>query len=410
MKYGCIGRKLTHSFSREIHKELFDYEYELKEIEPEDLPVFMRARDFTAINVTIPYKQAVMPFLDDISEKARQIGAVNTIVNQNGKLYGYNTDFAGMRDLLRRAGISLAGKKVLIPGSGGTSKTAAAMAKDLGAGEVYRLSRTAKDGCISYETAEKEHADADVIINTTPCGMYPDLGGMAVDPGAFPRLAGVADAVYNPLCSALVVSAKAKEIPACGGLYMLVAQAAYAAEKFTGQTVDAAKIETVYRKLLHQKQNIVLVGMPGSGKSTVGRLLAEKLGRPFIDTDDLITERYGDIPALFASEGEAAFRDKESDVIRGIAARQGCVIATGGGAVLRQDNLFFLRQNGAIFYLDRPLCDIEPTDDRPLSRDRAALERRYAERRPLYLAAGRRVAVRDGAETVADNIIKEFLQ
>ncbi len=410
MRYGCIGRKLTHSFSREIHAELFDYEYELRELEPEEIGAFLTAREFQAINVTIPYKQTVMPYLDEISDTARRIGAVNTIVCREGKLHGYNTDYTGMRAMLARAGISLRGKKVLIAGSGGTSKTAAAVAADLGAAEIFRLSRDGKDGCITYETARREHADAEALINTTPLGMYPSLGGKAVDLDDFPRLAGVADAVYNPLCPALVVEALSRGIRACGGLYMLVAQAAAAAEKFTGETVEEKTVDKVYRKLFRRKQNIVLVGMPGSGKSTVGRLIARKLDRPFIDTDEMIAERYGDIPALFEKEGESAFRDKESGVIREIAAAQGAVIATGGGAVLRPENIENLRQNGVIYYIDRPLSDILPTEDRPLSRDRAALEKRYAERRPLYLAAGRRIAAGDGAAFVADKIVKEFLK
>lgn len=387
MKYGCIGEKLGHSFSWEIHQRLADYSYELKELTPAELGAFMEKKEFSAINVTIPYKQDVIPYLSEISPQAKEIGAVNTIVNRDGKLYGYNTDFFGMRALILRSGIEILGKKVLILGSGGTSRTARAVAVDLGAREILVVSRSGRDG-ITYEDARIHHEDAQIIINTTPCGMYPHLHTVPLNLADYPRVEGVVDAVYNPLRTELVLEARERGIKAVCGLYMLVAQAAFAVEFFLDTKIEKEKIETVYRDLFSAKQNIVLTGMPGSGKTTVGRLLAEQLGKEFLDTDALLTERAGATPAeIIQREGEPAFRDLESAVIREQAAPlTGCIIATGGGAVLRNENLRELRRNGRLIFLDRPLAEIIPTDDRPLSSSREQLEKRYRERYPRYCA------------------------
>lgn len=388
MKYGLIAQKLSHSFSKEIHGKLFDYEYQLRELAPEDVDAFMRQREFTAINVTLPYKETVIPYLDEISETARSIGAVNTIVNRGGKLFGDNTDFSGMVALIRYAGIDLKDKKVLVLGSGGTSKTAKAVARHLGCKEVYRVSRSGRDGCITYEDAIAQHSDAQILINTTPCGMYPNIDEAAVQITDYPALEGVVDAVYNPLRSKLVSDALEKGIPAVGGLYMLVAQAVYAAEKFVNQAVPEEKIEEIYRQMMAQKENIVLIGMPGCGKTTVGKALAEALGAEFIDTDEEIVKQEGrEIPQIFATEGEKHFRDLETAAIRQVAARQHAVISTGGGAVLRKENVRLLGQNGRIYFIDRPLEDLESTPDRPLSSNRQALEQRFKERYDIYLAS-----------------------
>lgn len=410
MEYGCIGEKLGHSFSREIHNGLTDYIYELKELAPDQVLPFLAARDFKAINVTIPYKQTVFEGLDFISEKAERIGAVNTIVNRDGKLYGYNTDYYGMKALLDRNGIVLSGKKVLILGSGGTSRTAAAVAQDMGAKEIYRVSRTAREDCITYQNVIKQHTDARIIINTTPVGMYPQVQGHALDIAPFDRLEAVADAVYNPLCSQFVLDAGERGLTAVGGLYMLVMQAVKAVEFFIGQAPDPAKAETVYNSLLRQKQNIVLIGMPACGKSSVGNVLAKQLGRRFVDTDALIVEKAGrPIPEIFATVGEGAFRDIESDVIRELSPEQGLVIATGGGAILRTENERALRQNGVIFFLDRPLEALCATQNRPLSSTREALEKRYNERIDRYIAAAdKRIKVPDGIEDTAEMILKEW--
>ena len=409
MEYGLIGEKLPHSFSKEIHEKLAGYDYQLKELSPAQLPDFLKKRAFKGVNVTIPYKQAVIPYLDEIDDKARAIGAVNTIVNREGKLIGYNTDYDGMVALIRHAGLSLAGKTVLILGTGGTSKTAMAVAADLGAASVQRVSRTGKDGAISYEEAQR--LPVQILINTTPSGMYPNPDGQPMDLSRFGWLEGVLDAVYNPLRTRLVLQARDNGARAQSGLYMLVAQAAVACEHFLGEKLPAGALQTVYRAIHGEKQNIVLTGMPGSGKSTVGRILAREMGREFVDTDtEIIRLAKKPISDIFAQRGEAYFRDLESQVIAQLAQRTGLVIATGGGAVLRAENVRRLRQNGRIYFLDRPVEDIVPTDDRPHSRDREALEKRYAERYPRYVtAADTRIPVNGSADTVAKAIREEFL-
>ncbi len=410
MEYGCIGEKLTHSFSKEIHAQLFDYDYVLKEIPRERIDEFMRARDFRAINVTIPYKETIIPYLDEVSEVAQRIGAVNTVVNRDGRLYGYNTDYMGMKAMLLREGIDLKGKKVLILGSGGTSKTALALARDSGASSVLRVSRTASSDCVSYEDVLQKHKDAEVIINTTPCGMYPNIDGSAISLEGFSRLCGVVDAVYNPLRSHLVCDARSRGIKATGGLCMLVAQAAFAAEKFVGAVVQEEKIESIYKNMLLKKENLVLIGMPGCGKSTLGKMVAKKLSMDFLDTDDLIVRRAGKpITEIFSESGEKAFRDMESAVIKEVAARQNTVIATGGGAVLRPQNVELLRQNGRIFFIDRPLEFLVTTKSRPLSSDREALKKRFTERYDIYKAsADVRFVPKKDKEENADKIVKEF--
>ena len=385
MEYGCIGEKLGHSFSKEIHARLADYSYELCELNPDEVGELLTKREFKAINVTIPYKQTVIPFLDEIDAAAAEIGAVNTIVNRNGRLYGYNTDFAGMRALLKRAAVSVKGKKVLVLGSGGTSKTAVAVAKAEGAAEVFRVSRSGRDGCITYQAAKTQHNDAEVIINTTPVGMFPNINGSAVDLNDFPQVSGVIDAVYNPLNSMLVIQAREKGIFAMGGLYMLVVQAAVAVQHFTGCQVEQSAIDRCFEEIYSSKQNIVLTGMPGCGKSTLGKLIAQRLGMDFCDSDTEIVETEGKaIPEIFEQMGEKGFRDIETKAIERLSARQHTVIATGGGAILRDENIRLLKSNGIICFLDRPLEQLVTTNDRPLSSDREKLKKRYEERYDRY--------------------------
>ena len=411
MEYGLIGEKLGHSFSKEVHNRLFDYNYELKEIPKDEIDSFFKQKDFKAINVTIPYKQTVIPYLDFISDIAKEIGAVNTVVNKNGKLYGYNTDFLGLKALIEKNNIAIKGKKVLILGSGGTSKTALAVAKSFEAKEVYVVSRNASEGTITYSQALENHTNAQVIINTTPCGMYPNINDSALDISKFNRLEGVVDAIYNPLRSKLVCDALNIGITAVGGLYMLVSQAAYAAEKFTDKSFNITKVDEIYNNLLNLKQNIVLVGMPGSGKTTVGKILAEKLNFEFLDTDDIIVKNHGDITEIFNISGEKVFRDYEAAAIKDVSALQGKIIATGGGAILRQENVDLLKRNGKIYFLDRPLSDIVATADRPLSSNRADLEKRYNERYDEYLScADKRIIVSDTAEDVANTILEDILK
>ena len=410
MEYGLIGEKLGHSFSREIHARLRGYDYELRELRPDEVEEFLAKREFRGINVTIPYKETVIPYLDEVDEAAREIGAVNTVVNRGGKLFGYNTDYTGMRELMLREGIDPAGKKVLVLGSGGTSKTAMTVAKSLGAETILRVSRTKRDNCITYEEARKIHSDARIIINATPVGMYPNGDACPIDIEAFPNLTGVVDAIYNPLRTKLVLAAKARGVTAAGGLYMLVGQAAAAAEHFTGEKGDPTDVERVYRELLSEKENLILTGMPGVGKTTIGKILAKRLGREFVDCDDVIVGKTGcDIPTIFAEQGEKAFRDLETEVIRELSVTGGKVIAPGGGAILRPENVAALKSNGRIIFLDRPLSSITATEGRPLSANREALEARYRERYPIYCATcDAHVEIDGTVGETADAVLEAF--
>ena len=406
MEYGCIGEHLVHSFSKEIHNKISDYNYVLHEIAPDCLDRFMTEHDFKAINVTIPYKQAVIPYLASLSDRAAAIGAVNTIVNKNGELHGYNTDFSGMKSLLERNGIDPSGKKALILGTGGTSKTAAAVAQAMGAREIIKVSRSGNDGAVTYADAYAMHTDAQIIINTTPCGMYPKCDGIPIEPEKFPFLEGVADAIYNPLRTNLVQRAQAHGAAASGGLYMLVAQATAAAELFLGTSFGRDVTESVYRDIRSSKENIVLIGMPACGKSTVARILAERTGRKVIDTDLLIVEKEKrEISQIFLQDGEKYFRDAESAVIHEASAESGCIIATGGGAVLRSENIANLKRNGKVFFIDRPLSQLMPTADRPLASSADAIRKRYTERYDIYRAAADIIInATDTSALVADEI------
>ena len=410
MKYGCIGERLGHSFSKEIHNCFADYEYELMEIPKDELDGFMRSRDFKAINVTIPYKEAVIPYLDYIDNAAREIGAVNTIVNIDGKLYGYNTDFYGMSMLIAHAGVDIKGKKVAILGTGGTSKTATAVTRSLSAGEIILVSRAKSADTVTYEELYEYHADIDVIINTTPVGMFPNNFASPVDITKFKELSGIVDVVYNPLRTQLVSEGKRRGISAEGGLYMLVAQAVLASEIFLNKKYESGVLEKVYEKLRGQKENIVLVGMPSSGKSTVGRKIAERMGRSFYDTDEMIEKNHGMKPAeIIISKGEATFRDYESEAINQVSLKTGAVIATGGGAVLRAENVNSMLQNGRIYFLDRPISQLLPTDDRPLTSTKDALIKKFNDRYDVYLRCSDvRIDASGNVDEVSDLIMGDF--
>lgn len=385
MDYGCIGEKLSHSFSKEIHNALADYDYQLLELKREELKAFFTERSFKAINVTIPYKLDVIPYLDWISDEAMAINAVNTIVNRNGSLYGYNTDFYGLKGLIERKVKSFKGKTVAILGSGGTSNTAFAVANSLEAENVVKVSRKKQEGYITYDELYESYSNCEIIINTTPCGMYPKAGVAAVDVNNFPNIEAVFDAVYNPLKSKLILDAEKKGIIADGGLYMLVSQAAYAVEKFIDTTVSLEKIEEVFNKIYKDKMNVVLIGMPASGKSSVGKELEKLLSKSFVDSDIVLSENAEKtISEIFSEYGEAYFRELEKDTIKNISSENSHIIATGGGAILNYENIENLKSNGRIYFLDRPLSMLLTTDDRPLSSNRTDLEKRYNERYELY--------------------------
>ena len=380
MRCGLLGKTLGHSYSPQIHAQLGDYSYELFEKQPEELENFLRHGAFDALNVTIPYKKAVLPYCAVLSDAVKAIGSANTLVRQpDGTLFADNTDAFGFSCIADECGVDIAGKKALVFGSGGASVTAQYVLKERGAREVLVISRTGEH---NYENLDK-NADAEILVNTTPLGMYPNNGASPVDLTRFPRCEAVLDVVYNPARTALLLQAEALGIPHAGGLLMLVAQAKRSSELFTGSAIADARIGKIYRTLAVQMQNLVLVGMPGCGKSSIGTLLAEKLDRPFLDADAEIEKAAGmPIPEFFRLYGEPAFRELESRVLAELGKRSGAVIATGGGAVLREENYAALHQNGTIVWLTRDLARL-PIDGRPVSQA-TSLDALFAARKARY--------------------------
>ena len=379
MKCGLLGAHLGHSQSPRLHAMLGSYSYELFEVAPENLNYFLRSGDFDALNVTIPYKRAVVPYCAALSDAARAIGSVNTLVRMpDGTLFGDNTDYDGFSLLLQRNGGIQPGEKALVLGDGGASATVQAVLRDLGA-QVVVLSR---HGAEDY-TSLPRHSDAVLVVNATPVGMYPNNGQRLIDLDALPGCRCVLDLVYNPLRTRLILDAEERGIRCEGGLSMLVGQGARACERFTGEIVPESRWEQILCKLEREAENLILIGMPGCGKSTVGQLLAQKLNRPFFDADEELVKRFGcDIPTFFAREGEAAFREKESEMLAELGKRSGCVIATGGGCVTRAENYALLHQNGVIVWLRRDLAAL-PTEGRPISQS-TGLTELYTRRRGLY--------------------------
>ena len=402
MRYGLIAERLGHSFSKPIHEKLADYTYDLMPMPPEEVGPFLTRREFAAINVTIPYKETVIPYCDSIDGAAAAMGAVNTIVNRGGKLCGYNTDFAGAIYMLRSHGIDLAGRTVLILGTGGTCKTFTAVAEHLGAKEVLRAGRTAAPGVLDY-AAVRERRDIQVILNASPRGMFPHgEEEPLVHLDDHPHLEAVADAVYNPLRTRLLQEAAARGLKTAGGLTMLVAQAKYAVEHFLNPAIDDARIDEIAREILSERSNMVLIGMPSAGKSTLGDLLAARTGRRVADMDSIITERIGmPIADFFAQSGEAAFRALEHRVAEELAQETGIIISTGGGAVKDPANMACLARNGVILAVDRSLEKLLAGNGRPLSSSPEAVARLYAERMPLYRRYGQAIIDNNGSASDA---------
>lgn len=401
MNCGLLGRALGHSYSCLLHKELGDYHYQLYEKEPEELENFIRNGDYAGLNVTIPYKKAVIPFLDALSPIARELGAVNTIVRrEDGRLIGHNTDFFGFSSMLEHTGLEVQGKKALVLGSGGASATAQSVLRKAGA-QAVMISRSGAD---NYGNLHK-HRDAALIVNATPLGMYPDTGVSPLSLDEFPALEGVLDVIYNPANTKLLLDAQERGLVTQNGLWMLVAQAWESAQWFTGSTISQALIPQLHQKLRRHTENLVLIGMPGCGKTTLGAAAAQAMGREFVDADQVLEAQFGPIAQILTTQGEAAFRDMEAQILAQLGKRSGLVIATGGGCVTRQENFRSLHQNGVIFYVDRPLEQL-PTNGRPLSvqHGTAAL---FAARRPLYLDFADHV-IENGAEPQAalDTILK----
>lgn len=409
MEYGLIGEKLGHSYSQMIHARLADYRYELKEVAPERLDAFIEARNFRGLNVTIPYKQAVMKHCAELSPEAMEVGSVNTLIARpDGSLFGHNTDIDGFIYMLRRGEIDPAGAKAVILGSGGTSLTARAALTRLGAREIVTVSRK---GPVDYAALYAEHADAEILVNATPVGMYPKNGASPVELDRLPKVRGVADVIYNPEKTALILAAQAKGIPAVSGLSMLVAQAREAAELFAGHAIPAGRVEDIVSEIGAQTLNLILVGMPGCGKSTLGQAVAAALQREFVDCDAEIVRRAGkSIPEIFAQDGEGAFRALESGVLADVCRGHGLVISTGGGAVLRAENRDAMRQNGRVCLIRRALA-LLPRDGRPLSASEDAVARLWEARRAAYETAADFPVENDGTvEEAAEKIREGFYE
>lgn len=404
MNCGLLGQTLRHSYSPQIHNSLGDYSYSLFEVEPAGLEDFLKNGNFDGLNITIPYKKAVVPYCNKLSSIAKKLNSVNTLVRQSdGSLLGHNTDYFGFLSTVQKTGLSVSGKKVLVLGSGGASVTAVAVLQELNA-DVITISRSGKNNYTNLHL----HADASLIVNATPVGMYPDTSASPLSLETFPHLEGVIDLIYNPARTALLQQAERRGIVAENGLYMLVAQAKESAEWFTGQKISNAKIKEIYKQLSNQMENIVLIGMPGSGKSTIGMLLAQIANKEFIDADAYLEKKFAEtIPNIFAKYGEEHFRNLETQVIADLAKRSGLVIATGGGCVTRPENYSLLHQNGKIIWIKRDIS-VLATDGRPLSSS-GNLQAMYEKRQPLYEKfSDFSVCNDDFAEETAQNILSHL--
>ncbi|MCL2126514.1 MAG: AAA family ATPase [Oscillospiraceae bacterium] len=402
-QYGLVGEKLSHSFSPMMHSYLGDYEYRLIEVAQPDLDTFMSDKPFDGINVTIPYKQAVIPYCATLSDEARDIGSVNTVIKDaEGALHGHNTDYIGFCAMLEAGGIDPLGKKALVLGDGGSARTVRYALRKLGTGEIVTISRRGDD---NYSNISR-HYDANIIINTTPVGMYPDNGSSLLSPKSFPNLSGVADLIYNPLHTKLLLDAESLGVPCANGLVMLAAQAEAACSLFTGQNARLEIVSAVTESIYKRIRNIALIGMPGCGKTTVGRALAQMTDRPFVDIDEMIEIAAGKrIPQIFDEEGEDAFRRIETQILSDESKKSGIIIATGGGIVTRPENYALLRQNSLIVYLTRPLDDLH-SHGRPLS-EKHGISALAEQRLHIYEAwSDIAVSVGNAPELTAKSIIE----
>lgn len=402
--YGLLGEHLPHSFSPQIHLALGNHDYHLFEVAPQHLEAFMTEHNFKGINVTIPYKKAVIPYLDVVSPEAQKIGAVNTITVRDGKLYGDNTDYFGFVYMLEKSGISVKDKKAVVLGGGGASATVQAVLRDFGAKEVVVVDLNTEN---NYKNLYL-HYDGEIIVNTTPVGMYPNNLKSLVNLDDFKNITGVLDVVYNPLKTKLILDAEARNIPCSAGLSMLVAQAKKAHEIFFDTKLDTSVCEKIESVLRMQMCNIVLIGMAGCGKSTVGKVLSEKLNKELVDTDQMIENVENmPIPEIIGKFGEVHFRNCENAAVILAGREKECVIATGGGVITRSENYNPLKQNGIIVFINRD-ADLLPTNGRPLSQ-KHGVKALYEQRMPLYRQfADIEVDGNGTIEEVADRIIKEI--
>ena len=404
MRYGLIGEKLGHSFSKDIHERIADYTFDLIPLSKEEFKTFMEKKEFTALNVTIPYKKDVIPYLDEMDEHAKAIGAVNTIVNRDGKLKGYNTDFTGFLYMVKKHNVHMEGKKVLIIGNGGASAAIQAVVQHESAGSMVIVDVVPGNGAISYDEMFSSHLDAEIIINTSPIGMYPRIGNAPTDISMFHKCEAVLDVIYNPILTRLCFEAQEMDIKRVNGLEMLIAQAKQSVEFFLDKSIDDQIIDDIYQDMLRERCNIVLIGMPSAGKTTIGKMLENRMQKEFIDLDDIIIEKAGkSIPEIFEESGEAGFRAIETEAAIEVSKLNNKIIATGGGTIKHKVNMDYLRQNGITIFIDRDVDKLISSDpNRPLSKSTDALEKMHAERLPLYQKYAAYVAVNNIESTVTE--------
>ena len=417
MKYGLIGEHLGHSFSKQIQTRIAeienvkDYDYQLVELDKEEFKEFMEKKDFKGINVTIPYKKDVIPYLDEMDESAKAIGAVNTIINVDGKLKGYNTDFGGFLYMVKAHNVHMEGKKVLIIGNGGACAAVKAVCKHENAKDIVIVSRSANRGAIGYDEMYTSHLDADIVVNTSPVGMFPNIANAPIDVSWFHKLECVLDVVYNPILTRLCFEAQEADIKRVIGLEMLIAQAKYTFEIFENMSFDDSIIDEIKKEMLKDRCNIVLIGMPSAGKTTIGKMLEEKLGKEFFDLDDMIIAKAGkSIPEIVQESGEAGFRAIETEVAIEASKMNNKIIATGGGVVKHKVNMDFLRLNGITIFIDRDIDKLISSDpNRPLSSSKQALQQMYKERYPLYQKYAAYIAVNNAnIEETVDDIVNAY--
>lgn len=417
MKYGLIGEHLGHSFSKQIQTRIAeienvkDYDYQLVELDKEEFKEFMEKKDFTGINVTIPYKKDVIPYLDEMDESAKAIGAVNTIINVDGKLKGYNTDFGGFLYMVKAHNVHMEGKKVLIIGNGGACAAVKAVCEHENAKAIVIVSRSSDRGAIGYDEMYTSHLDADIVVNTSPVGMYPNITNAPIDVSWFHKLECVLDVVYNPILTRLCFEAQEADIKHVIGLEMLIAQAKYTFEIFENMSFDDSIIDEIKKEMLKDRCNIVLIGMPSAGKTTIGKMLEEKLGKEFFDLDDMIIAKAGkSIPEIFQESGEAGFRAIETEVAIEASKMNNKIIATGGGTIKHKVNMDFLRLNGITIFIDRDVDKLISSDpNRPLSSSKLALQQMHKERYPLYQKYAAYVAVNNtNIEETVDDIVNAY--
>ena len=411
MRYGLIGEKLGHSFSKDIHERIADYTFDLIPLSKEEFKTFMEKKEFTALNVTIPYKKDVIPYLDEMDEHAKAIGAVNTIVNENGRLKGYNTDFTGFLYMVKKHNVHMEGKKVLIIGNGGASAAIQAVVQHEQAGSMVIVDVVPGNGAISYDEMFSSHLDAEIIINTSPIGMYPRIGNAPIDISMFHKCEAVMDVIYNPILTRLCFEAQEMDIKRVNGLEMLIAQAKQSVEFFLDKSIDDQIIDDIYQDMLRERCNIVLIGMPSAGKTTIGKMLEDRMQKEFIDLDDVIIEKAGkSIPEIFEESGEAGFRAIESEAAIEVSKLNNKIIATGGGTIKHKVNMDYLRQNGITIFIDRDVDKLISSDpNRPLSKSSDALAKMHAERLPLYQKYAAYVAVNNSdIESTVTEIVEAY--